>query len=361
MDPKDLIRVLIAEDDEGIREIARQRRALRAGVRARRRGRGCRRGDQHWRRASSPTSPLVDVRMPGGGASATRGIKRVLAATRACSPSRRTTTRSRCREMHDAGADGYVVKGSPVSAIVASIRVPARCAARPPRARGVEAQAWSRRGARARPARRAALLLELGEQPLERRASASRPRGVLDRRMQTATTSRRAEIGGAALERVHVERHRVGVAGRDGRRAASRRRRGVSRAKDACSRCRRSGLRGRGERSAAARRSPDRGRRRTTPAGPAPTRSRAPARSESAKGFASSSSMPASTQRCRSRCADSPMMATWAPAGSALADRRRRVVAVHHGQVAVHDDRVVGASGGRRHRGRTVARRDRPL
>jgi DNA-binding NarL/FixJ family response regulator len=114
------IRVLIAEDDDVVREI------LASVVRA----------EPGFELAGTaedaaeaiaeagdarPDVALIDVRMPGGGASAARGIK-------ACSPGTSVLAFSAhddpltMREMYEAGADGYIVKGSPVLAIVASIQ-----------------------------------------------------------------------------------------------------------------------------------------------------------------------------------------------------------------------------------------------
>jgi DNA-binding NarL/FixJ family response regulator len=120
MDPRDLIRVMIAEDDEGIREtlasVVRSEPAFELA--------GAVEGaDQAIASAARelPDVAVVDVRMPGGGANATRGIKQrsphtvVLAFSAHDDP-------VTMREMADAGVDGYIVKGSPVSAIIASIR-----------------------------------------------------------------------------------------------------------------------------------------------------------------------------------------------------------------------------------------------
>jgi DNA-binding NarL/FixJ family response regulator len=120
MDPDHLMRVLIAEDDEGIREVlasivrseasftlvgAVEDAAGAVLVAARER----------------PDVALVDVRMPGGGANAARGIKARSPATRVLAFSAHDDALT-MREMFDAGADGYVVKGSPVVEIIASIR-----------------------------------------------------------------------------------------------------------------------------------------------------------------------------------------------------------------------------------------------
>jgi EAL domain-containing protein (putative c-di-GMP-specific phosphodiesterase class I)/CheY-like chemotaxis protein len=67
-----------------------------------------------------PAVALLDVRMPGGGAMAARGIKR-------CSPGTRVlalsvdSRRARVLEMLAAGADGYLMKDTPFAAIVTAI------------------------------------------------------------------------------------------------------------------------------------------------------------------------------------------------------------------------------------------------
>ena len=113
------IRVLIAEDDEGIREtlasLVRSEPALALAGLAE-----DAKGAIAVAARELPDVAVVDVRMPGGGAGATRGIKR-------CSPGTGVVAFSAhddaltMRDMRAAGADGYLVKGSPVSAIVACI------------------------------------------------------------------------------------------------------------------------------------------------------------------------------------------------------------------------------------------------
>jgi EAL domain-containing protein (putative c-di-GMP-specific phosphodiesterase class I)/CheY-like chemotaxis protein len=67
-----------------------------------------------------PTVALIDVRMPGGGEMAARGIK-------LCSPETRVIALSASDDratvigMLEAGADGYLVKGSAIDTIVAAI------------------------------------------------------------------------------------------------------------------------------------------------------------------------------------------------------------------------------------------------
>ena len=114
------IRVLIAEDDEGVREIlasvVRSEPAFElAGSVAD--------ADQaiHLAGDAQPDVALVDVRMPGGGPTATRGIKLRSPRTTVLAFSAHDDART-VQEMYDAGADGYIVKGSAVEAIVASIQ-----------------------------------------------------------------------------------------------------------------------------------------------------------------------------------------------------------------------------------------------
>ena len=73
-----------------------------------------------------PDVALVDVRMPGGGERATRGIKRASPHTRVIVFSAQDDPPTR-QAMFDAGADGYLVKGSLVTAIIASIRACGHC------------------------------------------------------------------------------------------------------------------------------------------------------------------------------------------------------------------------------------------
>lgn len=120
MEPRARISVLIAEDDEGVREtlasvvrsepafeltatVADAAQAILAAA------------------AQQPDVALVDVRMPGGGASAARGIKQRSPHTVVLAFSAHDDART-MREMEDAGATGYLVKGSAVTTIVASIR-----------------------------------------------------------------------------------------------------------------------------------------------------------------------------------------------------------------------------------------------
>ena len=120
MDSGYLIRVLIAEDDEGIREVlasvvrSEPALALVAAVEDAN-------GAVDAAALELPDVALVDVRMPGGGASATRGIKLRSPHTSVLAFSAHDDALT-MQAMYDAGADGYVVKGSTVSEIIGSIR-----------------------------------------------------------------------------------------------------------------------------------------------------------------------------------------------------------------------------------------------
>jgi DNA-binding NarL/FixJ family response regulator len=119
MDPNHLIRVLIAEDDEGIREVlasvvrSEPAFALVAAVEDAT-------GAVDAAALELPDVALVDVRMPGGGASAARGIKLRSPHTSVLAFSAHDDALT-MQEMYDAGVDGYVVKGSTVSEIIGSI------------------------------------------------------------------------------------------------------------------------------------------------------------------------------------------------------------------------------------------------
>ena len=114
------IRVLIAEDDDVVREILASVVRAEPGFEL-----ACTAENADGAIAEAgrdrPDVALIDVRMPGGGPNAARGIKR-------CSPGTSVLAFSAyddpltMREMYEAGADGYIVKGSPVLAIVASIQ-----------------------------------------------------------------------------------------------------------------------------------------------------------------------------------------------------------------------------------------------
>src|SRR5262245_20437884 len=120
MEPSTRIRVLIAEDDEGVREIlASVVRAEPAFALA-----GTAEDAAHASEGAArglPDVALVDVRMPGGGAEATRGIKALSPHTRVLAFSAHDDALT-MQQMSAAGADGYIVKGSPVTTIVATIQ-----------------------------------------------------------------------------------------------------------------------------------------------------------------------------------------------------------------------------------------------
>ena len=71
----------------------------------------------------APDVAIVDVRMPGGGGAwATREIRRRSPTTRVLAFSGHTDERI-VNEMIEAGAQGYIVKGSSITAILESIAV----------------------------------------------------------------------------------------------------------------------------------------------------------------------------------------------------------------------------------------------
>jgi EAL domain-containing protein (putative c-di-GMP-specific phosphodiesterase class I)/DNA-binding NarL/FixJ family response regulator len=114
-----LIRVLIAEDDAAVRgalsDIIRTETTLELAA-------AVADGDQAIEAAAreQPHVALLDVRMPGGGAVAVRGIKRVSPETSVLALSAHDD-RVTVLEMLEAGVSGYLVKGSSIGAIVDSI------------------------------------------------------------------------------------------------------------------------------------------------------------------------------------------------------------------------------------------------
>ena len=120
MDTHGRIRVLIAEDDEGVREILAS--VVRSEPELELAG-SVADAEQAIQVAGEqlPDVALVDVRMPGGGPSATRGIKLRSPRTSVLAFSAHDDVRT-MQEMYEAGADGYIVKGSNVTAIVATIQ-----------------------------------------------------------------------------------------------------------------------------------------------------------------------------------------------------------------------------------------------
>jgi DNA-binding NarL/FixJ family response regulator len=114
------IRVLIAEDDEGVREILAS--VVRSEAAFELAGTVADAAQAIVLAAEAqPDVALVDVRMPGGGASAIRGIKQRSPHTVVLAFSAHDDAQT-MREMEEAGADGYLIKGSAVTAIVASIQ-----------------------------------------------------------------------------------------------------------------------------------------------------------------------------------------------------------------------------------------------
>ncbi len=113
------IRVLVAEDDPDVREAlvtliaCEQTLELAAAV------------DNATQAVEAatreqPDVALVDVRMPGGGPTAVRGIKRRSPETRVLAFSA-AEDRATVLEMLEAGVVGYLVKGSSVQSILDSI------------------------------------------------------------------------------------------------------------------------------------------------------------------------------------------------------------------------------------------------
>jgi EAL domain-containing protein (putative c-di-GMP-specific phosphodiesterase class I)/CheY-like chemotaxis protein len=71
--------------------------------------------------SEKPDVALIDVRMPGGGREATRGIKRRSPKTRVLALSA-SDDRATVLDMLEAGAVGYLVKGSSIKTIIESIQ-----------------------------------------------------------------------------------------------------------------------------------------------------------------------------------------------------------------------------------------------
>jgi EAL domain-containing protein (putative c-di-GMP-specific phosphodiesterase class I)/ActR/RegA family two-component response regulator len=113
------ISVLLADDDSAIRDVLKALIASEPALELTD-AVGTAAAAIEAARRRPPTVALVDVRMPGGGAMATRGIKQ-------CSPDTRVLAlsvhedRVHVLEMLEAGADGYLVKGSSIDAIAAGI------------------------------------------------------------------------------------------------------------------------------------------------------------------------------------------------------------------------------------------------
>jgi DNA-binding NarL/FixJ family response regulator len=124
------IRVLIAEDDEGVREILAS--VVRSEPAFELAGTVADAAEAILAAAEQkPDVALVDVRMPGGGANAARGIKQRSPGTVVLAFSAHDDALT-MQEMEEAGAAGYLVKGSPVAVIVASIRRAGAVADSPP-------------------------------------------------------------------------------------------------------------------------------------------------------------------------------------------------------------------------------------
>jgi EAL domain-containing protein (putative c-di-GMP-specific phosphodiesterase class I)/DNA-binding NarL/FixJ family response regulator len=114
-----VIRVLIAEDDGQVRQALADMVAAEPSMEVVAAVAGAAEAIAAARRFR-PAVALLDVRMPGGGPAAARGIKD-------CSPQTRVlglsafSNRARVLEMLEAGADGYLVKGASVQSILEAI------------------------------------------------------------------------------------------------------------------------------------------------------------------------------------------------------------------------------------------------
>jgi EAL domain-containing protein (putative c-di-GMP-specific phosphodiesterase class I)/CheY-like chemotaxis protein len=113
------IRVLLADDDAAIRDVLSALVASEPALELTD-AVGTAAAAIESARCSPPTVALIDVRMPGGGAMATSGIKQCSPATRVLALSVHED-RIHVLEMLEAGADGYLVKGSSIDAIAAGI------------------------------------------------------------------------------------------------------------------------------------------------------------------------------------------------------------------------------------------------
>jgi EAL domain-containing protein (putative c-di-GMP-specific phosphodiesterase class I) len=113
------IRVLIAEDDQQVRQaladMINMETAMEVVAAV-----GDAAGAIAAAEACRPTVALVDVRMPGGGPAAARGIKDCSPGTCVLALSA-FSNRARVLEMLEAGADGYLVKGTSVQSILDAI------------------------------------------------------------------------------------------------------------------------------------------------------------------------------------------------------------------------------------------------
>jgi EAL domain-containing protein (putative c-di-GMP-specific phosphodiesterase class I)/DNA-binding NarL/FixJ family response regulator len=118
--PRPTIRVLVADDDPGVRaalaDLIRDEEGLELVAAA---------ADATEAIAAAeeqrPDVAIVDVRMPGGGLAATRGIREVSPGTRVVALSAQRD-RNTVFEMLEAGASGYLIKGGTIEAIVDSIK-----------------------------------------------------------------------------------------------------------------------------------------------------------------------------------------------------------------------------------------------
>jgi EAL domain-containing protein (putative c-di-GMP-specific phosphodiesterase class I)/DNA-binding NarL/FixJ family response regulator len=114
------IRVLIAEDDPAVRDslgsLIQAEQGLELAAATENAAQAIEAAEKE-----KPDVALIDVRMPGGGREATRGIKRQSPKTRVLALSA-YDDRATVLDMLEAGAVGYLVKGSSIQTILESIR-----------------------------------------------------------------------------------------------------------------------------------------------------------------------------------------------------------------------------------------------
>jgi EAL domain-containing protein (putative c-di-GMP-specific phosphodiesterase class I)/DNA-binding NarL/FixJ family response regulator len=115
----DRIRVLLADDEEEVLDVMTDLMASDPAIDVVGRARDARQAID-LARAAAPDVALVDVRMPGGGAVAARGIRRDSPPTRVVAVSADSHAEA-VLAMLDAGATGYVGKEEPVEQILRAV------------------------------------------------------------------------------------------------------------------------------------------------------------------------------------------------------------------------------------------------
>jgi HEXXH motif-containing protein len=117
--PEAYVRVLVAEDDAAVRDSLTELIDIQPDLHL------VGAVEDAWSAVEtaareSPDVAIVDVRMPGGGAWATREIRRLSPRTQVIAFSGNSDLTT-VDQMHEAGAGGYLVKGSPLASILAAI------------------------------------------------------------------------------------------------------------------------------------------------------------------------------------------------------------------------------------------------